>query len=72
MKIYVYYISDSASHTTELREVAHIMLDMPPIMKIAVSPNGRYAAFLLQEPNITPGLLYIFPMDKLPLLDAER
>ncbi|KAF2473419.1 kinase-like protein [Lindgomyces ingoldianus] len=71
-EVYVYYISDGASHTTELSEVAHVMLEMPPIVKLALSPDDRYVAFLLQEPNSAHGSLYIFRMDQLRLLDADR
>ncbi|PVH93816.1 kinase-like protein [Periconia macrospinosa] len=71
-EIYVYYISDGASHTTELGEVAHIILDMPPIIKLAISPDGCHVAFLLQEPNRAHGSLYILSIDQLTHLDEDK
>ncbi|CAI6332910.1 unnamed protein product [Periconia digitata] len=71
-EVYVYYISDVASHTTGLRAVAHIVLDKPPILRLALSPDGNYAAFLLQEADRAHGLIYILQMDQLRLLSEDR
>jgi hypothetical protein len=71
---YFYHIAHPESHNGELELVAHWELRMPKIHMLAISPDGRYAAFVLftDTPHQQNGSLYITQLDWLQAAQSER
>jgi serine/threonine protein kinase len=74
MECYFYHIPQPGSHNTEIELVAHWQLKMPKIWRLAISPDARYAAFVLfsafsQDRN---AMLYVTRLDWLQGADSER
>jgi serine/threonine protein kinase len=64
---HVFYISDSSTHTSRLEKKDRILLKLPPIWKLALSPDGKYCAFVLRnyDSENSLGQVYIIPLDLL-------
>jgi serine/threonine protein kinase len=71
---YFFHIAHPESHNGELELVAHWELRMPEIHALAMSPDGRYAAFVLfsDTPHRLNGSLYIIQLDCLQAGNSQR
>jgi serine/threonine protein kinase len=71
---YFYHIPQPGSHNTQIELVAHWQFNMPKIWRLAISPDARYAAFVLfsASSQIRTAMLYVTRLDWLQGADSER
>jgi hypothetical protein len=75
LQCYFYHIAQPGNHNSELKLVTHWEFELPRILKLALSPDAQYAAFVLFNTTTSPGqngYLYIARLDWLQDERVER
>ncbi|PSN67175.1 kinase-like protein [Corynespora cassiicola Philippines] len=68
---YVFHIDQPGSHTSKLKEVAHVELPLPGIWKIAISPDAKHVAFVLTSTQ-SNSALYVLSLYQLLSMHDEK